>query len=661
MPILLDFESRSRCDLKKHGGRLYWEHPSTEVLCCVLYDTATHDVKLWLPGDPCPVGPNDILGAHNMMGFDRFACARLGWRAVDAEYIDTAELARRAGLPGALDVLGTRWLGLPKDKVASRFTISLSQCRRPTAKHAHLAPGGEVITAEEWRDLSAEEKREQGYQCEITAEDLQRVVAYCASDVEILAHGWPMLEPWLDIEQEVSAAERAVNERGIGFDSALARRLLKEDAANAQRVCVEVAEELEKLLGSEGFTFDWTSETVRTIANSPERFCTWTGAPNAQKETVAALDHPLARARQALASIARGKLEAGLNLVSDDGRLRDMHRYYGAHTGRWSGRGMQLQNMPRPADRFEDWGDGEICHAADDVLAGAIVDAPGIDLLLRACLVAKPGHTFITCDFAGVEARALAWCAGDQRALDVFASGKDPYKVMASTIFGVPYDSIGKDERRSVGKIAELACGYGMGATKFEMTAAKAGQDLSAIGVSAKAVIKAWREQHSPIVHFWHDVEDAFRDAVNGIDGQVDRFKFVSGDDGQDVAIFLPSGRPIVYNNATTLRQEQFGRMRDCLVFQGTKTGLEFTYGGKLVENIIQAMCRDLMAEAMVRCEKAGQDVVLHVHDELVCEVPESGAAVGLGVLERNMLTLSPWAEGFPIGVAGHIGRRYRK
>ncbi len=640
MPILLDFESRSRADLRRVGGRLYWEDPSTEALCCVLYDTDTGDVGLWLAGDPCPVSPGDVLAAHNAMGFDRFAAAAVWDVPIDGPWVDTAELARRAGLPGALDALGTRWLDIPKDKVASRFTRNLSSVRRPAGD----------IDADTWRGLTPTEKKQRGAQPTIDGAAMDRVVAYCVSDVEILAHGWDQLEPWLEVDEDTSAAERAVNDRGIGFDVKLARRLLECDAENRDKMLRKVGRKLAMSPGK-----------VREIASSPVQFTEYTGAENAQKQTVAELvtqggrAGAMAEARQALASIARGKLEAGLAHVSADGRLRDSHRYYGAHTGRWSQRGMQLHNMPRPADRFDGVDVDEFTEA---FLAGDnSADREEIDLMLRACLVAKPGYTFVVCDFSGVEARALAWCAGDSGALEVFASDRDPYKTAAATIFGVPYDTIGKDEKRQAGKIAELACGYGGGANALLNMAAGMGIDLEASGVDAATVVKGWRRLHAPVVRFWREIENAFMSAVRGVPADVACFSFVPADDGSAVAAILPSGRPIVYEEAELTR----GPYGPSPVYMNTKGFREHTYGGKLTENLIQALCRDLLAEALVRVERKGMHPVLHVHDEIVCEVPIRGASKSYDTLRGEMLKLSDWAQGFPIGASGHIARRYKK
>jgi DNA polymerase len=638
--ILLDFETRSRCDLKVRGGRLYGADPSTEAICCVLHDTATGAWGLWETGEPAPFGPEEMAAAHNAMGFDRFIGERLAWPAIT---VDTSELARRAGLPGALDALGQRWLGRQKDKAGSLFTKSLS---RPSRARARL-----------------------GQLPDLTPDVRARVAAYCASDVEIMAHGWARLRPYLEDgvfggwEADVSRVDRVVNDRGIAFDVDLARALLAADDRNQGAAIAEAA----GLCG-------WTPEDVRRVVGSPVQFAEWTGAPDATADTVQAIIDDgaeddrvvaLARARQSLATIAGGKLEAGLNRVSRDGRIRDSHRYYGAHTGRWSGKGMQLQNIPRPVKRFEKWGADEIDRAVAEALRGDDIDAELMNVLLRATLCAKPGHTFVVCDFSGVEARALAWVAGDAKAIDVFkaydaGTGPDPYIVAAVAIFTVMASEISK-EQRTAGKMAELACGYQGGAAALERIAAAMGVDVSTWPVSPEAVVAAWRTLHRPIVEFWYAIEKAFHAAIDGHASKVACFDVCPNGQG-DVAIFLPSGRPIVYN-AVGVHHDVWpdGRPKRQAYYRGTKSGREWLYGGKLTENVIQALCRDLMADALVRAEDAGLCPVLHVHDEIVCEVPANAGAEGLALLRAIMLDVAEWADGFPIGAAGHFGRRYRK
>lgn len=641
----IDFESRSRAELKTVGGRRYWEDESTEALCAVLHFQDTGESDVWLPGLPPPTLDGYRLVAHNAIGFDRFAAAACWhWRLGKfRRWADTAELARRLGMRGALSALGV------KDKEGNKLVRSLSTVRKPKG-----------FPAEEWRKLTRGQKRRRGALPEVTPEILERVVEYCLSDVEAMAHAWGIVAGADEIDADTRDASAAINDRGVAFDADVAAMLLEKSRELARIV-----------LRREAKTLGTSSARLSEIVNSPKQLAEALGSDNAQAETVEAIaeaDDPLdpteagcyARARMATASIVGGKLAAGLAMVSEDGRLRDMCRYYAAHTGRWGGVGIQLQNMPRPSDAFEGWGDDEF-----EDLIGALLDRPAtraeLELLLRACITAADGHTLIAADWSGIEARALAWFAHDLDALEVFRSNRDVYRVMASVIFGDPYDAIGKGEKRSVGKIAELALGYGQGWRKFGETARKMGSDLDALGVSSRDVVYKWRDLHAPIVGFWRALEYGFREALTaghvhvGVTGD---FQFAR--DGEDVVLLLPSGRPLYYPSA---RVNSDGDIS----YESTK-GRAHLYGGKLTENAIQATCRDLLALGLVGAERAGLQPVLHVHDEIVCEVPEGHAAARYEHLTRIMLERPGWASDdqndrghFPLAVSGWIGRRYRK
>jgi DNA polymerase len=629
-PVLIDFESRSRVDLRVLGGRRYWEHPSSEALCCVWFDTRDATIGVWVPGQAWPHAGR-VLAAHNAMGFDMHAAARYDFAA--AGWIDTAQLARKAGLPGALDALGTRWCGVPKDAEGSRFTRALSSVRRPTKK------SGSEISAAEWRTLDDAAKRQRGALPIVDAAAMARVIDYCASDVAILAYTWPRLAEWLPVDAAAEELDAIINARGIAFDDTLARRLLAEDHRLASSAVASAATKL-----------DLDPATVEAMARSPQQFCAATGAPDAQAETVATLDHPLAQVRRALASISRGKLEAGIARVHTAGRLRDTLRYYGAHTGRWSGQGMQLQNLTRPAKRFEGV---DVDTLASNVLAGAPADAETIALLVRATLTASPGNMLVAQDFSSVEARATAWCAGDLDALAVFASGRDPYKVAAAAVFSCEYDAVDKQQRQ-IGKCCELGLGYGGGPNAFVNIAHAYKIPPSVLEpLDLEAIVAAWRALHAPIRALWYACERAFRAACGGRSQGAGPFEYASSDAGDAVACFLPSGRPIVYNDAACNEE-------GACTYHGTKSR-EHVYGGKLVENAVQAFCRDLMVHALLAAEQAGLNPVLHVHDEIVCDVPEQAAQAAAELLHACMVDLPAWAADFPVGADGWIGRRYRK
>lgn len=656
MTILFDFESRSECDLEAVGGRNYWEHPTTEALCCVLHDTDTGEWAIWEPGDPPPWTEDVAVAAHNYDTFDRYGARKYGWLEPRAA-IDSSVCARRAGYPGALDALAKRRLGRDKDAAGNKVTMALSgspvQGDR-VDKNGVLKRGVPAELQDVLRAYNRERKAT-GRWPAVPAIVAARVRAYCGDDVAVMAETWPWLESWSDageLENEVYAVDRAMNERGVGFDSQLATRLIEECDRNADEALEALAVRLRM-----------TAAELHTIANSPTQFAERTGLPNAQAETVATWAHDtgdvgaFCLARQAIASIARGKLEAGLARVSPDGRLRDSLRYYGAHPGRWSHTGMQLGNMPRPSDAFKKWTDADIRRRIDEVLAGGRCTQEEIDLLLRACLVAREGHVFIVYDFSGVEARALAWCSGDWEALKVLLSPLSPYKVAAGRIFGCDPHTLEKsDPRYTAGKIAELALQYQGGVRALVNMGLKYGIDLRKGAISPEAIVAGYRELHAPIKRFWYAMQNAAHKAIDGISSRVGPFEWTCDDDG-NVACLMPSGRPLVYNAAHTIPGKYGPQMR----YMSTKSGWEFAYGGSLTQNAMEGICRDELARALVAQERAGFCPVLSVHDEAVCEVPASAAEEAREEIERIMSAPSACIESFPLGAEGFVGTRYRK
>ena len=635
-PVLVDFESRSRCDLKRRGGRVYWEDPSSEPIVAVLCNTQTGEAQVWEPGDATP---NLALAvAHNASTFDRHAARASGWQ-VD-RWLDSSQAARRAGLPGKLDAMAKRWLGRPKDDAGSKLTKSLSRASRA--------------------------KKTLGQLPEITPEIRARVTSYCVDDVSVMVDAWSKLEPWFDVDADVAEADAAINERGICLDTELVRAMLAAVERDQERLCESTAH---------GLGAGWNPESVRDAAMSPAQLCKLTGLPNAQAKTLDDIaraqgdkTHPLIRVRRALASIVPGKLRAALERVSPDGRLRDSHHYYGAHTGRWSSKGMQHHNLPRVG--FEDaaheigWAVGDYIEAlVDGVKTGQALTKKQMDGLMRAVLTASPGKTLCVLDYSGIEARCLVWAARDTKALDVYRAydakrGPDPYCVMATTIFSRTIAKADKVER-TVGKQAELGCGYGMGSNKFSDTCDKAGVDLIAAGVDADDVVQAWRKMHAPVVKLWRDCEHAFAAACNGKRAAAGPWVYEPHDSasgGVDVWCVLPGGRPIVYSDARAVR----GQRGWDLSYQG-HLFRDHVYGGLLVENAVQATCRDFLADALVRFERDGLDPVLHVHDEGVCQVDEALGDEGLEYMREIMSDIPEWADGLPIVLDGFTGRRYRK
>lgn len=585
--------------------------------------------------------------AHNAKLFDQFAAAASGWSV--ERWSDSSQAARRAGLPGALDATAQELLGRGKDKDGNKFTLSLSRPSRAKARKGELP--------------------------ELTPAVLDRVVAYCANDVEVMADAWDQLEPWFGIDADACEVDAAINERGIYFDMDLVAALQRECERYQGRELRASA----KALGV-------PDAECKRMARSHAVFAEATGLPNAQKATIEEyLDalgedeaaHPLVRARRALANIIPGKLEAARNRVSDDGRLRDSFLYYGGHTGRWSAKGVQLQNLTRvewhDQDRLADYllSGGDL-NKFDAVFEGKTLSfQQKLAAGMRGCITAPPGYLLAVLDYSLVEARVNAWQAGDAQALAVFRAydagkGPDPYCAMATKVFGYEVQKKTHPQQRQLGKSAVLACGFQMGPDKFKATCAKQGIDLAAAGVSAADVVAAWRKTHKPIVQSWYNMTDAFAAACQGRDTHVGPYLFAPIGDG--VACVLPSGRMIMYRKAQAKRVRRQGKYGSFetweLKYFGQKQGhwmWVHAYGGLLCENAVQATARDLLADALVRAEADGLRPVQHAHDEAGCEVPESAGKEGLDWLRQIMQTPPDWARGLPVVADGFVERRYRK
>jgi DNA polymerase len=341
-------------------------------------------------------------------------------------------------------------------------------------------------------------------------------------------------------------------------------------------------------------------------------------------------------------------------------RVRGMLQFYGAfRTGRWAGRLIQLQNLPRGTVK-------KIDDAIQMALSGASV--PGMEMFfgpalgivssaLRGCLVSAPGHQLVVVDFSQIEARVVAWLAGQQDILDVFAAGEDVYVYTAR--------QNGSNDRQ-LGKVLVLACGFGMSAKKFRDTARTYGLILSE--EQAERAVKGWRRANAKIVQFWYDCDNAARLVIKNADANGNHAPITVGPVQfamwrGHMLIRLPSGRHLVYRDAKLVP----GRFSDkSISYMGVdqytrQWSRQHTYGGKLVENITQAVARDIMRDATLGADRAGIAVEMLVHDEMVCEVETSKAQWALDTLLAIMRTRPAWAPGLPVDGAGWFGERYRK
>ena len=323
-----------------------------------------------------------------------------------------------------------------------------------------------------------------------------------------------------------------------------------------------------------------------------------------------------------------------------------------------SGRGIQLQNLPQNHIATLDEARELVKMGCFDMIEALYGNTPDIlSQLIRTMLIPKEGCEFIVADFSAIEARVLAWLAGEQWRLDAFQRGEDIYCASASQMFGVPVVKHGiNGELRQKGKVAELACGYGGGAGALISMGAL---DMGLKEDELPDIISSWRDANPEIVKFWYTVEKAAIETVKDhTDRSVGRIGFQFS--ANTLWIVLPSGRRLAYIKPK-LQPNRFGRM--ALTFEGLGANNKWTrgetYSGKLTENITQATARDLLAEAMWRMERAGLDIVGHVHDEVILEVPKGQYTVDdvCNIMNRN----PAWADGLPLSSAGYTGNYYFK
>ena len=649
----LDVETRSAVNLKRVGPSVYAEHPSTD-LWCACWAIGDGAIQTWRPGDPPPtelvehVAAGHPLVAHNAMSFERVIwrhvlAARYGWPEPTLEqWHCTGALAAAMALPRSLDE-AARALGLPAQKDIAGHRLML-QMARPRL----IEPDGSIV----WWDVP---------------DKVARLIAYCRQDVEVERALHRRLRSLSDAEREVFLLDARINERGVAVDL----ELVEAAEALVAETQAQLDAEMRQLTGG-----------VVEAATQSARLLTWLRARGVEAESVdkpavaellgTDLPDDVRRVLEVRAEAARSstaKLKAFRARTCRDGRLRDNLLYHGAGTGRWSGKGVQLQNLPRPSIIAD-------TEAAITAIRRARrpwwIDAfygPPMGVVsdcLRGMLIASPGMELIAADFAAIEARVLAWFAGQRDLIRLFATGGDAYRHMAAEIYGRSADAIAKGSvERQLGKQAVLGCGYGLGAPKFRTTCAKAGIQIDE--ALAERVVQTYRTTNDRIVALWRELEDAALRAVEQpgltVPAAAGRVRFrIKGD---FLWLILPSGRPLAYAKPRIEDVETpWGELRPQVTYLGVNSVTrawerQSAYGGKWTENVVQAVARDLLAAAMLRLEQAGYRIVLSVHDEIVAEVP---AGVGsVEEFEAIMCQLPDWAEGCPVAAEGWRGLRYRK
>jgi len=633
--VSIDFETYSECDIKTTGGYNYAAHPSTEVIC-MAWAIDDEEPQLWTPDEPFPRRLSDaIIDGAELWAWNA-AFERAVWthkfynvsRVLPAphQWNDTAALAATLALPRAL-----------------------GQCAQVLHVSEQKDTRGRYLIQRLCQPYRGERRRD--------PELLDELYAYCKQDVRTERAIKNLLlpyKPMSDREREVWLLDQEINWRGLGIDVANVDHAINLIYATAERLNARAQDISGGVLpdvGSRARVMAWTQSRGYTLTGYDK---------NAVLEALAdpALPDDVRRVleiRQTLGKASTSKYAAMQNLAAEhDGRARGVFAYHGAQTGRWAGRGFQPQNLPRPA-----FGDTDNCiklfkHQDPDLIE-ALYGDPMVALssCLRGMIVPAKGNRLLVSDFSAIEARVLAWLADEQGPLNVFREGGDIYCHAATGIYGRKITPKDKDERQ-IGKVAVLALGYQGGVGAFQ-TMAKAYR-VEVPDDQADEIKVKWRKAHPKIVRFWYALEEAACNAVrhrgHAFEAGPITFRCV----GDFLFAKLPSGRRLAYYKPM---------LRDQLEFWGTDSKLGgrwaqlSTYGGKLAENVTQAVARDLLAEAMLRLEANGYQVVASIHDEIICEMPKG---VGdLATMEQLMCELPDWATGLPMDAEGFECERYRK
>ena len=476
------------------------------------------------------------------------------------------------------------------------------------------------------------------------------MIDYCKQDVEVERAVHNRLGDLPARELAIWKLDQVMNARGITVDCNLADKVIDRVEAAKTLLNDEVSElsdgvitrptqakRIIEWLGQRGIeTDDLTAETVKRLLSEHDD-------PDVQQMLLA---------RQNGAGVATGKYVRAKAMQMLDGRVRGNLRYHGATTGRWAGSGLQIQNLPRGNVSDTD-------SLAELFLEGKDVDEVAGNVFMaaksavRPMLTASEGMELVVLDYASIEARVLAAIAEEHSLVEQFRSGEDIYCSFASEVFGRTVTKADKKERM-VGKVGILGLGYGMGANKFQATL----KDWAGMTVTlafAQNVVDRYREKYPNIPAYWYGLEGDAIDCMMGREGDENKWH----KEGRALCYTLPSGRIIRYQNAR-IGEGKFGN--PAIHYQrplGKQMVRSDTYGGKLCENVVQAVARDLLCDALLDAEKTGMRLLATIHDEIIAE--SSNPSETLKDLSAIMRKTKPWAAGIPVDVEGLTSFRYKK
>ena len=630
MTLWVDFETRSACDLKVAGVYNYAQHGTTEVLC-MSYAFGDEDVQTWLPGQPFPQQVADHKGliyAHNA-AFERL----IFWYVVQLQFkleqfVCTAAQARANCAPGSLEDVG-RFAGasMKKDHRGAQLIRKMS-----------------VPPYEESPELTAE------------------MVAYCEMDVKAMRAVSKAMRPLSVVELQDYHVNERINDRGVLVDVELCRAAVKyasTELVEIQDIVAEVTEGAITSVRSPKMR-DWVFERVddearklmqkdgKVSIDKTVRFnlLNCDGVPPDVQEVIQCADDLWA------SSVAKFSRLAQLS-DEEDRRVRGAFVFAGGSaTGRASSYGAQVHNFTRKcAEAPEDVRRSMVRgHAIVPRYGKRVTDV--LKGMLRPALIPAKGKHLVVADWAAIEARVNPWLSGKGDVkLALFASGEDVYKVNAAATFGVAVSAVTKDQRQ-IGKVQELACGFAGGVGAFAAMGRVYGITLPES--DARRMVDGWRRANPWSVPYWQDLESAYTRAMRNKGKEFGAGRVTYMFDGQHLWYALPSGRVLCYPYA---RLESEGITYAKAAWKPAADATEWPrarlWKGLACENITQAVANDLLRHSLRQLE----DVVLHVHDEIVIET----ATPDPDGLRSIMCTPPDWAKGLPLDAEVSIMERYGK
>ena len=654
----IDIETFSSVDIK-NGAYAYSEAPDFEILLIAYKFSDEDKVKLIdLTDDPeelenlrfwdALTDPEVVKTAYNA-NFERTCLAKHTGEAMPPEqWRCTMILAVQLGLPRSLAAVGPA-LGLTEEEQKKKTGAALIQyfCKpcKPTRTNGQRTKNTRLNAPEKWELF-----KEYNIQDVVTEQIILKRLRDFRPDQS---------------EQDLWTLDQEINDRGVLLDIPMARSIVEFDTERSADLLAE-AQQITGLKNPNSLAQlkPWLADNgLATDTLRKDDVAAMLADPSLHANVRRVLE-----IRQTLSKTSVKKYQTMLDIAGEDDRARGIMQFYGGHTGRWAGRSLQPQNLARNT-----MPDDELDVAREFVKMGDFESlemifgepAPIFSQLVRTAFIPSPGNRFVVSDFSAIEARVIAWIAGEEWRLNVFRNDGDIYCESASHIYHVPVVKHGiNGELRQRGKVAELALGYGgaVGAMKQMDTTGSVPEE------EMQGIVTQWRAESPKIVRMWRDCQDAAVSVIRGnqpkrvlrsLQGTEFYVKLV---DGTPVLfIRLPSGRPIAYWDPKVMDTEMGPRITYMTQNQTTRKWERCeTYGGKLTENIVQSVARDCLAEKMKLLESMGYPIVFHVHDEMILDVPREDKQAAK-LVDKIMAEPIEWAPGLPLKGGTYECDFYRK